>query len=304
MKTNDTPFVSNFMKKEVELCVFRSYHIVSFSGGWCSANTDKEVSGFLKGCDTAVWNRTVPAWKYNSCCISGPQFNQMYRTMRCETTHQSVWCRYKSLTDGVHKVVEGAVCEERLRKLPEEHLESAGRDVDVLPLTVVQVHLLIWHKETINKPLIPGRFSTACTRGPVEPHQALPWFTAKRSFWITARFPLTLYRPSTLRPAQVGERAKCGSWWTYSKTDLLFVLKLRNGKLLHPGAFCVKSTDCSNQSNKFWKRGLWNMDFQRHLNLSSICSLRTPLDVILEQQSSAFNTIEQKLKENPKLESI
>lgn len=48
-----------------------------------------------------------------------------------------------SLTDCVDEVVEGAVREERLRKLPEEHLEGSGGDVDVLPLTVVQVHLLI-----------------------------------------------------------------------------------------------------------------------------------------------------------------
>lgn len=49
----------------------------------------------------------------------------------------------KLLTDGVNKVVEGSVCEERLRKLPEEHLESSGGDVDVLPLTVIQFHSLI-----------------------------------------------------------------------------------------------------------------------------------------------------------------
>lgn len=47
------------------------------------------------------------------------------------------------LTDGINKVIEGSVCEERLRKLPEEHLEGSSGDVDVLPLTVIQVHLLI-----------------------------------------------------------------------------------------------------------------------------------------------------------------
>lgn len=47
------------------------------------------------------------------------------------------------LTDGVDEVVEGAVGEERLGQLPEEHLEGSGGDVDVLPLAVVQVHLLI-----------------------------------------------------------------------------------------------------------------------------------------------------------------
>lgn len=47
------------------------------------------------------------------------------------------------LTDGINKVIEGPVCEEWLRKLPEEHLESARGDVDVFPLTVIQLHLLI-----------------------------------------------------------------------------------------------------------------------------------------------------------------
>lgn len=49
----------------------------------------------------------------------------------------------KLLTDGINKVVEGSICEERLRELPEEHLESSSGDVDVLPLTVIQLHRLI-----------------------------------------------------------------------------------------------------------------------------------------------------------------
>lgn len=48
------------------------------------------------------------------------------------------------LTDGVDEVVEGDVCEERLRKLPEEHLQGSCGDVDVLPLSVIQIQLLIW----------------------------------------------------------------------------------------------------------------------------------------------------------------
>lgn len=47
------------------------------------------------------------------------------------------------LTDSVDKVIEGPVCEEWLRQLPEEHLESSSGDVDVLPLTVIKIHLLI-----------------------------------------------------------------------------------------------------------------------------------------------------------------
>lgn len=49
----------------------------------------------------------------------------------------------KGLTYGVDKVVEGAVGEEGLGELPEEHLQSPRGDVDVLPLAVVQLHLLI-----------------------------------------------------------------------------------------------------------------------------------------------------------------
>lgn len=51
--------------------------------------------------------------------------------------------RMALLTDGVDEVVEGAVREEGLGELPEEHLEGSCGNVDVLPLTVIQVHLLI-----------------------------------------------------------------------------------------------------------------------------------------------------------------
>lgn len=48
------------------------------------------------------------------------------------------------LTDGIDEVVELAISKEGLRKLPKEHLQSACGDVDVLPLSVVQIDLLIW----------------------------------------------------------------------------------------------------------------------------------------------------------------
>lgn len=48
------------------------------------------------------------------------------------------------LTDGLDKVGEGSVGEERLGELPEEHLEGPGGDVDVLPLGVIQIHLLVY----------------------------------------------------------------------------------------------------------------------------------------------------------------
>lgn len=49
----------------------------------------------------------------------------------------------KTLTDSIHKGVEGSIREERLRKLPEEHLKSSSGDMDVLPLTVIQIHRLV-----------------------------------------------------------------------------------------------------------------------------------------------------------------
>lgn len=122
--------------------------------------------------------------------------------------------RMALLTDGVDEVVEGAVREEGLGELPEEHLEGSCGNVDVLPLTVIQVHLLIWWMgaddiERKDSWLYPTHVLgilgvTYLTFG------LLPWFTAKRSFWITARFPLTLYKPSTLRPAAGEERNTVG----------------------------------------------------------------------------------------------
>lgn len=47
-------------------------------------------------------------------------------------------------TDAADKVVEEGVGEQRLRKLPEVHLQSSSGHVDVLPLPVLQVHLLVW----------------------------------------------------------------------------------------------------------------------------------------------------------------
>lgn len=48
------------------------------------------------------------------------------------------------LTDGADEVVKQSVGEERLRELPEVHLQRSGGHVDVLPLPVLQVDLLIW----------------------------------------------------------------------------------------------------------------------------------------------------------------
>lgn len=47
-------------------------------------------------------------------------------------------------TDGADEVVEECVGEQRFGQLPEVHLQSSGGHMDVLPLPVLQVHLLIW----------------------------------------------------------------------------------------------------------------------------------------------------------------
>lgn len=46
-------------------------------------------------------------------------------------------------TDGVDKVVEERVGEQGLGQLPEVHLQSSSGHVNVLPLPVLQVHLLV-----------------------------------------------------------------------------------------------------------------------------------------------------------------
>lgn len=48
------------------------------------------------------------------------------------------------LTDGLHERLEEPEGEQRLRQLAEKHFEGSGDDVDVLPLTVIQVQGLLW----------------------------------------------------------------------------------------------------------------------------------------------------------------
>ncbi len=61
-----------------------------------------------------------------------------------ERIQLSVAQLYVVHTDGADKVMEESVGEERLRQLPEVHLQSSSGHMDVLPLPVHQVHLLIW----------------------------------------------------------------------------------------------------------------------------------------------------------------
>lgn len=46
------------------------------------------------------------------------------------------------LTDGCDELIKVAVWEKRLRKLPEKQLQCSGDDVNVLPLTILQVQFL------------------------------------------------------------------------------------------------------------------------------------------------------------------
>lgn len=48
------------------------------------------------------------------------------------------------LTDDFHKRLEELEREQRLGQLTEKHFESSSDNVDVLPLTVVQVQVLLW----------------------------------------------------------------------------------------------------------------------------------------------------------------
>lgn len=54
------------------------------------------------------------------------------------------------LTDRFHKPLKEAEREERLRQLPEKHLQCSGDNVDVLPLAVVQIQLLFWENTRRN----------------------------------------------------------------------------------------------------------------------------------------------------------
>lgn len=87
--------------------------------------------------------------------------------------------------------------------------------MDVLPLCVCQVHLLIWtHTKHVHRylqsPMWPKEKKTLQKYKWEYFHivlyvfpesSSLPWLTAKRSFCMIARLPLTLYSPSMHRPA-------------------------------------------------------------------------------------------------------
>lgn len=57
---------------------------------------------------------------------------------------------HEVLTDRLHKLLKETVREERLRQVPEKHLQCSGDNVDVLPLAVVQIQLLFWENTRRN----------------------------------------------------------------------------------------------------------------------------------------------------------
>lgn len=128
--------------------------------------------------------------------------------MCCTNTDAASAARlHATHTDGVDKVVEESVGEQRLRQLPEVHLQRSSDHVDVLPLPVLQVHLLIWtHTDTSVRHLKEAPTFTLSHPAPHRSHITAPEgssspLTAKRSFCMMARFPLTLYNPSIHSPA-------------------------------------------------------------------------------------------------------
>lgn len=102
--------------------------------------------------------------------------------------------------------MEERVGEQGLGQLPEVHLQSSGGHVDVLPLPVLQVHLLVWGPKTsAASQSAANRHATGSARSCTRGTDLSPWLTAKRSFCMTARLPLTLYKPSTHRPEREGD---------------------------------------------------------------------------------------------------
>lgn len=78
--------------------------------------------------------------------------------------------------------------------------------MDVLPLPVLQVHLLVWGPKTsAASQSAAKRHATGSARSRTRGTDLSPWLTAKRSFCMTARLPLTLYKPSTHRPEREGD---------------------------------------------------------------------------------------------------
>ena len=80
------------------------------------------------------------------------------------------------------------------------------------------------------------RHSIQSSVAPPPPPPSSPWFTRKRSFWITARFPDTLYMPSVSSPATNHiEATKCGD---LHRRDTVSANNLRKGWLQFDSSKC------------------------------------------------------------------
>lgn len=101
----------------------------------------------MQHCYTTFITRVIykPLYLVSVSFVSFSVANSVSDTDRCaEGTQMLRLRRHATRTDGVDKVVEESVGEQRFRQLPEVHLQRSGDHVDVLPLPVLQVHLLVW----------------------------------------------------------------------------------------------------------------------------------------------------------------
>ena len=103
------------------------------------------LSRWLKSTFMVSWLGSGSSWIsfFTVCSLRRGSWISDQRRGRREGGAPGAAAPLLTLTDGLHKLREGAEGEQRLRKLPEEHFEGSGHHVDVLPLAVVQVQGLL-----------------------------------------------------------------------------------------------------------------------------------------------------------------
>jgi len=100
-------------------------------------------------------------------------------------------------------------------------------------------------------------------------NNSLPWLTAKRNFCMTARFPLTLYKPSTFKPEKDIQRNETGSgcclrmttqrvfyyqWNTQISTCTLHMLNAHLDKIRHRSAFSLTQGSQTAAKHLIWEQ--------------------------------------------------
>lgn len=81
------------MMKEIALIVFfRDFHVVFFSGSWCSTTTGEEVNRIFKGLNCLTQ-------EIEKC-------NQVYQTIRYESTLNTICCLLSTVFHGEHQTSE------------------------------------------------------------------------------------------------------------------------------------------------------------------------------------------------------